>query len=55
MSNWTSRTLSIFRRRKPQLCRDVWHFGGPPVLECQLPVGHTGVHKYNDQICWDRS
>lgn len=40
---------------QPQLCRDRGGILGGPTFECQLPHGHTGIHRFNDAICWDRT
>lgn len=37
-----------------QRCLDRGGILGSSTFECQLPVGHTGVHKWHDAICWDR-
>jgi hypothetical protein len=37
-----------------QPCRDLGGILGAPPFECQLPHGHSGVHKSNG-ICWDRT
>lgn len=38
-----------------QPCRDRGGIRPDAIFECQLPHGHTGVHKYDDAICWERT
>lgn len=40
-------------RLAAQPCRDHWSWFGSNACECELPVGHTGIHKCGG-IAWGR-